>query len=166
VGDFSGDEDIMKLDKLLEQEDQFLKTREEIEAWLISNNITEFTINDDLTVDADQNINFARYSIDRIKVQFGEIDGSFYCMDNGLTSLAGSPYHVSGDFICSNNKLKTLMHSPKEVGGRFSCRYNNLTDLKGAPREVSGDFECNRGNLFTEKPDYSHIKIGGEFYWN
>ena len=34
------------------------------------------------------------------------INGSFYCYDNKLTSLEGSPEIVKGNFTCSRNKKK------------------------------------------------------------
>lgn len=43
----------MKLRQLLENQSQFLQTREEIEAWLQKMKIKNYTINDDLTVDVD-----------------------------------------------------------------------------------------------------------------
>ena len=62
----------MKLQKLLEEESQFFKTREEVEAWLKRMDIESYAINEDLTVDVDgdvlipyENIGFFLYNLAR-----------------------------------------------------------------------------------------------------
>ena len=52
------------------------------------------------------------------------VTGFFYCSDNQLTSLKGSPKEVGGSFYCSDNQLTSLEGCPKEVGGSFNC-YDN-----------------------------------------
>jgi hypothetical protein len=77
------------------------------------------------------------------------VNGYFYCYNNNLTSLEGSPQEVSGWFDCSNNKLTSLEGSPQEVGGYFDCSYNKLTSLKGAPLKVESTFYCTHNYLTT-----------------
>ena len=154
----------MKLQKLIEEESQFFKTREEVEAWLRKMDIENHTINEDLTVDVDGDVNISDTKMGRLPVQFGVVGGDFKCYSNQLTSLEGAPREVGGIFNCSDNKLTSLEGAPREVGGNFSCLNNKLTSLKGAPREVGGNFNC-RYNNFDEEPDYSHINITGEFKW-
>ena len=52
------------------------------------------------------------------------VGGSFYCYNNRLTSLDGSPKTVGGSFYCYNNLLISLAGAPSSVGENFYC-YNN-----------------------------------------
>ena len=52
------------------------------------------------------------------------VGGSFYCYNNRLTSLDGSPKTVGGSFGCNNNLLTSLAGAPSSVGEIFYC-YNN-----------------------------------------
>lgn len=79
--------------------------------------------------------------------RFGVVDGDFWCFENELVILDGSPRRVSGDFDCSDNKLKKLIGGPTEVGGNFDCSCNELLDLKGLPKIINGALDCG-GNLF------------------
>jgi hypothetical protein len=75
------------------------------------------------------------------------VNGYFYCNNNKLTSLEGSPQIVNGYFDCDNNKLTSLEGAPHTVGGSFLCDGNKLTSLEGAPKKVGGDFYCNDNKL-------------------
>ena len=46
----------MKIQEIFEEQSSFLKSREEIEAWLKKMKITNYTINDDLSVDVKANV--------------------------------------------------------------------------------------------------------------
>lgn len=69
-----------------------------------------------------------------------EVTGDFYCYDNQLTSLAGSPAKVGRDFFCGNNRLASLRGGPRTVGRNYWASFNPLTSLYGSPVRV--------GNLF------------------
>ena len=75
-----------------------------------------------------------------IFVNFGEVNGSFNCSHNQLTSLEGSPQEVGKNFYCHKNRLTTLEGAPEKVGEDFYCFNNQLTSLRGAPQEVGGLF--------------------------
>jgi hypothetical protein len=79
-----------------------------------------------------------------------EIDGSFDCSNNYLTSLAGSPKRVTGKFNCSFNRLTSLVGGPVEVLYDYDCFRNRLVNLQGAPKKFhhDGDFRCH-GNRLT-----------------
>ena len=47
-----------------------------------------------------------------------------------------------GDFYCYNNKLVSLEGSPQKVGGTFSCSDNQLVSLEGAPQRVGAILNC------------------------
>jgi hypothetical protein len=89
-------------------------------------------------------------------MEFGEVDGSFRCQENSLTSLKGSPTRVDGNFLCYRNDITSLEGGPKEVGmnrrgmtrgvmtkGNYDCDPNdNLVSLVGAPILLGGEFSA------------------------
>ncbi len=75
-------------------------------------------------------------------LEFGEVSGKFFCNNNLLTSLAGSPRKIDGRFTCFRNRLTSLEGGPEEVGGNYDCGRNNLlVSLSGAPKILKGEFE-------------------------
>ena len=78
----------------------------------------------------------------KIPITFGIVGDDFFCYNNSLISLNGSPTEVGGDFGCYDNELKSLVGCPGKVAGDFDCCNNKLTSLNGCPREVVGDFSC------------------------
>ena len=146
-------------------------------------NITNYTINDDYTIDVDGSVSISnRRSLTKIPLKFNKVskhfncdhsnlttlEGSpesvgwgFWCYSNQLTTLEGCPKKVGTSFDCSENKLTTLEGCPKEVVGDFNCAWNKLTTLKGGPEEVGGSFNCSNNQLITLEgsPEY----VGGNF---
>jgi len=113
------------------------------------------------TVKVTGGVDLIRLGLTKIPINFTEVDGSFLCWQNQLTSLEGAPRKVGGSFDCSFNELKTLVGGPKEVGKIFDCSHNQLTSLKGAPRKVGRHFYCYENKLTSleGQPEF----IGGEF---
>jgi hypothetical protein len=99
--------------------------------------------------------------VNKLPFKFGKVTGHFYCFDNKLTSLEGSPKSIGGNFYCSSNNLTSLKGCPKQVGGTFSCSKNNLTSLKGAPTHVGGTFYCHENKLTSLKG--CPLYIGDDF---
>lgn len=133
----------------MEQHDQFYDSYEKVEQWLKAMKIQKYTINTDLTVDVDGDVNLEMKKISLFPVQFGEINGSFLCSYNSLTSLKGAPRIIAADFWANGNRLLTsLDNGPVEVGGDYLIVDCGLTSLKGAPREVGENFLCD-GNKLT-----------------
>ena len=79
---------------------KFPTTREEVMQVCEKYHITRYTINDDLSIDVDDNVNLTLYSLEYLPLKFN---------------------YVSGNFDCSHNKLKTLEGCPQTVGGIFDC---------------------------------------------
>ena len=90
--------------------------------------ITNYTINPDGSIDVDGHVDFSKKGLKSIPLKFGKVSGSFYCYNNNLTSLEGSPTHVSGSFNCYNNNLTSLEGGPDEMGD-FNCDNNPITPL-------------------------------------
>ena len=103
--------------------------------------------NPDGTYDVGGTVDLSRGDLDELPVQFGLVEGNFYCEENPLTSLQGAPSKVGGRFYCSKNQLTSLQGAPSKVGGSFACEKNQLTSLQGAPSEVGGSFSCEKNQL-------------------
>ena len=116
--------------------------RSEIEAICKKYNITNYTINEDGSIDVDGNVNLKRNNLRELPLKFRNVVGNFYCEFNQLTSLDGAPKSVGDYFNCRDNKLTTLEGAPQRVGGEFDCSYNKLTSLVGCPQYIGGGFYC------------------------
>lgn len=153
----------MKLKQLFETVKSFPTSKEEVEAILEKYRINNYTINSDLTVDVDGDVDLRDENLLAIPVKFGVVSGNVKCMRNKLETLLGSPRKVGGDFNCDDNgQLSSLEGAPVEVGGDFICSRSQLSSLKSAPREVGGDFQCSGSRLKTLIG--GPREIGGSFY--
>ena len=104
--------------------------------------ITNYTINDDGTIDVNGGVNLYNKGLTELPLRFNKVTGSFNCDYNRLTSLKGCPRWIGGNFSCAGNKLTSLEFSPDYVGGFFWCDYNNLTD-NYCDTEIGGKFKTN-----------------------
>lgn len=133
----------------------------EVKEWLNINNISDYIINDDLSVDVNGDVDLSNRRLYKIPIKFGRINGNFYCSYNKLKSLDGCPTIVECDFDCSNNELTSLDGCPIHIGGMFNCRYNKLISLVNGPKYVGVhylvdnneitslyNFKCNIGKNF------------------
>lgn len=62
--------------------------------------ITNYNINEDMSVDGDDHVIISHMDILSIPIQFNVVSGDFYCRANMLTSLKGAPRQVGGNFYC------------------------------------------------------------------
>lgn len=95
-----------------------LKTKEEIKAWLDEYWIEHYTINDDLTVDVDGDVDLDSEKLTEIPVQFGRVNGAFLCCSNSLTSLSGIPKIIEDGFVCLDNPLENELNLNKSIVGQ------------------------------------------------
>lgn len=72
-----------------------------IKRWLKKYGITNYTINDDYTIDIAGNINLTYKSLKKFPsfIQFRIVKGNFNCSYNELISLKGAPREVGDVFI-------------------------------------------------------------------
>lgn len=127
-----------------------------IKKWLDEHKITNYTINDDLTIDVNGGVDLREYEEKQLPdyIQFRKVTKYFYigyCPK--LESLEGCPEEVGGSFYCYDcPKLKSLEGCPKEVGIDFSCSgCPKLESLENSPKKVGWSFYCyNCGKLFTK----------------
>lgn len=139
-----------------------LKTKEEIKGWLDGKQITSYTINEDLSVDVNANVQLSFKAIQNLPVQFGIVKGSFSCTNNNLKTLKGSPRVVIGDFNCSSNKLESLVGGPQEVGKIYNATKNKLISLEGIALKIGDDAHFGFNKL-TTLSDVS-CSVAGHFY--
>ena len=116
-----------------------------IKMWLRKMHISDYTINNDLTVDVAGDVILepqALNNISRLPVQFGIVRGDFHCASNSLSSMSGSPHEVHGYFLWSKTDITDLTGAPRIVHKNFECSNNDkLTSLAGAPDECQS-FLC------------------------
>jgi len=124
--------------------------------------ITNYTINDDGTIDVDGDVDLSDKNLTKIPLKFNKVSGYFYCINNKLTSLDGCPSEVDGGFYCYYNQLTSLEGAPNSIGGSFNCSSNQLTSLEGVPNSIGGDFNCNSNQL--KSLEGSPNSIGASFY--
>jgi len=124
------------------------------------------TILEDGSVDVNGSVDLSNYGFTELPLKFNKVKGDFFCNDNSLLTLKGSPKEVSGRFDCSyniltsldfspiyvknfncrNNKLKTLVGGPDNLE-YYTCSSNELTTLVGGPKNVKGLFSCENNFL-------------------
>lgn len=126
--------------------------------------ILRYTINDDGSIDVDQDVMLMGKKLSRIPLRFNKINGKFSIRNNKILSLEGAPNEVTKNFDCSMNKLNTLKHSPRIVGGDYNCSHNKLITLRYCPEKINGDFLCGYNLLDSLK--HSPLKIIGSFICN
>jgi hypothetical protein len=124
-------------------------------------NITEYTINNDETLDVIGSVIIMDTNYTKLPLKFNKISGNFDCTSNRLSTLEGCPIEVGGDFDCNDNLLTELYGCPTKVGGHFNCSINKISTLKYAPTEATSDFHCNDNRLDTLR--YAPNKVGGDF---
>ncbi len=127
--------------------DPFFKTRDEIQTWLWVNNVTGYTIRDDLTVDVDRDVYLDDLNLFTIPVRFGIVDGDFRIEKNNLTSLVGSPDKCKY-FDCSNNHLTRLIGAPADCN-TLKCSRNRLVCLDFGNTSGCKHLLCSNNQLTT-----------------
>lgn len=113
-------------------------THQEIREWCIKYNISNFTIQDDGTVNVNSPVFIIDNKITKIPIKFGTIEFGFYCEIPNLTTLENCPYHVGGFFEVKRSKLRSLKGGPVYVGGNFDVENNCLESLVFFPEHIGG----------------------------
>ena len=136
-------------------------TRLEIHRICAKYGILQYTINDDMSISVEGDVNLSGRKLTQIPIKFKEVGGYFSCSGNQLTSLEGCPETVGGGFNCYGNQLTSLKYCPGTVGGDFSCSNNHLTSLKYCPETVGGDFYCGHNQItnFDGLPEFFESPI-------
>ncbi len=114
-----------------------ITTKIEIAKWCDTNLIENYTINDDLTVDVDDNVILYLIPMDELPIQFGFVKGDFILGENGLTTLKGVPSTVGGDFICGGNEIEDLEHLPKTISSRIILLNNKISSYTSSLKNAN-----------------------------
>src|SRR5208283_6148173 len=85
--------------------------RAQIIKWLDTYGVTNYIINDDLTIDVKGSVSLSFKKLTKFPdfIKFNHVSGWFDCDNNQLTSLVGCPSSVGNSFSCSNNQLTSLV---------------------------------------------------------
>jgi hypothetical protein len=124
--------------------------------------IINYTINNDNSVDVDDDVNLWDKKLESIPLNFNIVNGYFDCGSNQLTSLKGCPVRVGDWFYCNYNRLTSLQHSPQYMeNGYFSCGRNKIESLQYCTKLIRGDFYCYNNELTSLE---YHPTVYGRFY--
>jgi hypothetical protein len=130
-----------------------------IKEWLEKHNVTNYTINKNLSIDVNDNLNLPGILHNNFPsyINFNHVHGNVNLVSCNLTSLKGCPKIIDGWFSCDRNKLTSLKYGPKKVqltqnkSSNYECHYNKLTSLKGLPKLIPGNLWCQENaKVFTE----------------
>ena len=110
-------------------------------------NINDFEIVDGL-VNVTGNVQLANKELTELPLNFGVVNGSFYCYGNQLTTLVGSPTKVKGHFYAYYNQLTSLEGCPKDVRDRIDLTNNFIYDITGITKLKHYDMGLNVNPIF------------------
>lgn len=124
-----------------------LSSIKEIDTWCQEMNLTNYTINPDLTVDVNGDVFLQNKNLKSFPVQFNIVKGFFDCSHNYLTSLKGLPQKIEGSVNCSHNYLTSLQYLPSLIEGDLDCSFNKILSLDYVPDEIYGSFIMSYNNV-------------------
>jgi len=110
--------------------------------------IKNYTINDDLSIDVDDDVDISHRNLDKILIKFRRVSGNFRCNFNKLTSLEFCPESVGNSILVFNNKLTSLEYLPKYIGGDIDCENNKIWSFRGIPDSFRGELYCDRNPIY------------------
>ena len=146
-------------------------SKDEIIKWCQDNLIENFKINDDLSVDVDDNVILYLVKMKELPVQFGYVKGDFILGENGLETLKGVPESVGGDFICGGNNIRDLDYFPKNIDARIILTNNKLTSYTSPLETANNIIWCSEtiaGLSYLDIDEYGYYKYNIDDYliWN
>jgi hypothetical protein len=146
-------------------------SEEEIYQWCTDNLIENFTINNDLTVDVNDNVILYQVPMKELPIQFGYVKGDFILGENGLLSLNGVPHTVDGDFICGGNEIQSLDCFPKNIKARIVLLNNDIKSYTSPLEHANNIIWCTKpipGLTYLEIDEYGCYKYNIDDYleWN
>ncbi len=118
--------------------------------------ISAYTLNEDGSIDTDQDVVLSDINLTEIPFKFNKSNYSFSVFYNKLTSLKNCPKYIEKWFNCSHNKLESLEFGPEYVGYSYYCNSNQLITLEGCDKTINGNFDCSSNLLTTLEygPEY------------
>lgn len=135
----------------------FPTSTQEIKSLLDHYQIKKYTINYDLSVSVDGDVDLSYNKLNSLPLKFKVVTGKFDCRDNSLTTLEGSPEQVDL-FNCGGNKLKSLKGGPVQAN-IYYCQRNKLTDLSYLPTKSLTDLFCGYNQITSLRGVPDTVKI-------
>ena len=129
-------------------------------------NITNYQINDDLSIDVNDHVSLSNRGVGEFPLKFNKVYGNFNCSSNNLTTLENGPKFVGGNFDASYNKLSSLQGWPKEIVGDAELEYNRINstyvgaydvDVKGLFKTRNCGLDDKLTNSFTRNYHFNDI---------
>lgn len=136
------------------------KTKEEISNWLDAMKVSNYIINDDLTVDVKGDVKLIDKFLTYLPIQFNEVLGDFVCSQNKLITLKGMPKTIKGSFVANNNQLTSLAYFPKHIEEDINLGSNQLTSLEGLPKKCYANLDVRSNHLTSLKGCSEQVKSG------
>jgi hypothetical protein len=112
----------------------------EIQNWLDEHAVSHYVINDNLTVDVNNNVKFipTQYQQNQVlmndfPIKFGKILGDFEVYNQNFSSFKNFPNTIRGTLNIYNNNFTSLKDMPSYIGQDFICGDNlfqSFDDLK------------------------------------
>lgn len=137
---------------------------EQIAQWLVKMKIQNFSINSDMTVNVDGDVNLFDKKLEAFPFKFKKVTGDFLVRHNNFISLANFPEFIGGDLSISHNpRFKGFdKATTSEIGGKFLFSKCNITSLEGISTAITKFTKPNpsESNFDLEGIDYN-IKSGG-----
>jgi len=98
--------------------------------------ISKYTINEDGSIDVDDNVDLYSMGLTELPLNFNKVNGYFNCSFNKLTTLKGCPKIITDDFNCNRNKINNLEYGPEIIGGDYYILKNNLYRIDHYPKYI------------------------------
>src|SRR5574343_1374438 len=109
--------------------------------------ITKYAINPDGSINVNNFIWISNCNLTKLPIKFSKSLG-FYCENNKLKTLEGSPVEVNGNFFCGDNKLTSFEFAPKIIRGTLDCCNNNIKTFEHFPNFIKNHFFCDNNLIF------------------
>lgn len=136
--------------------------KEEINKLLKYYKVKRYTINEDLSVDVNGNVDLSDNELDCLPIVFNTVSGNFIANRNNLKSFDGFPKKLGGSLSVSNNNISSFKNAPEVINGNFSCMNNKIIDFKDFPSEIKGNVLLL--NNLIENFEIINSKISGYIY--
>ena len=112
-------------------------TKNEIHKFCDKYKIKNYTINKDMTVDVDGDVNLSYYNtpidydnlVFYTPINFNEVIGDFICYNSKFISFKGCPKKVEGNFVFSQNHVRSFKYFPMEIKGDIDLFRNPISEI-------------------------------------
>lgn len=149
---------VFEMDEPQQSAQQYTGVQAQISSWLQHHNITEFTINQDNTVDVPGDVHFLSPRFKKLPFQFRHIGGDLAISNGMLQSSWGFPKQLDGSLHWSGlESAADLSHLPVHVKGDAIFDWCKTTFEKSSMRIVDGSFVVLHALLTTFKGFPTHI---------